>query len=82
MELADHRGQDPQRGGGERSDAYDIAVEAFFTIERLTRGIERVEHFNRMGEKLFADQRQLRAQPPTLKQPRAGELLQFVQRFG
>ena len=35
-----------------------------------------------MGEKLFADQRKLRAQAPPLKQPRAGELLQFVQRFG
>jgi hypothetical protein len=34
-----------------------------------------------MGEKLFADQRQLRAQPPALKQPGTGQLFQLVERF-
>ncbi len=34
-----------------------------------------------MGEKLFADQRQLSAQPPAFKQSRTGQLLQLIERF-
>ena len=82
VKLANHRGQNPQRSGWQRSDTHDVVAEAFFTIQRLPGGIERVQHFHRMGKKLFPDQRELSAKASALKQPRTGKLLKFIQGFG
>lgn len=81
MKLADYRRQNAERGGRQRADTHHVGVHSLFAVERLTRGIERVEDLYRVGEKLLPNQRQLRAQPPALKKPRSGQLLQLVERF-
>ncbi len=81
MELTDNRRQNAQRRSRERTNAYHIARHVVAPGQRLTRRVQCVEHFYRVSEKLLAYQSELRPQPPTFEQPRAGELLQLVQRF-
>ncbi len=56
VKLADHRRQDPQRGGGQRADAHDVVIQALFAVQRLAGRIKGVKHLNGMRQKLFADQ--------------------------
>ena len=81
MELADHRRQDPQRGGRQRADAHDIVIQPLFTVQRLARRVKGIKHFHGMSQKLFPDQRQLRPQTSPLKQTGTGQLFKLVKRF-
>lgn len=74
MKLADHRRQDPQRGGGQRADAHDVVIQALFAVQRTAGRIKGVKHLNGMRQKLFADPGLAAPQDDPLEQPGTGQL--------
>ncbi len=72
MKFANRRGHNAQRGGRQRANAHHVTVHALFMVQRLSGGIQRVQHPYRMGQELFADDGQVRTHPAAIEQPRAG----------